>query len=65
MKVKQLLNHFWHGASEIDLIRIYRCSNWVGTITREELTKRNYHGYDADSVNSFQIKDRMMKIFIK
>lgn len=65
MKLKQFIKHFWHGASTINFIELYKCSRLVSTLYLADIQKCDAKGFEDVSINSFLIKDNMIKIYLK
>lgn len=65
MKVKQLLKHFWHGASTIESVEIRRMQILLVELGDDRLSDGNYGGFDNESVNIFLVEDDKLKIWVE
>ena len=64
MKIKQFLNKFWFGTSTINRVYIYSQSNLVEWFEKENIRDHSYLGWGDKNINSFQIQNDSIKIFI-
>ena len=65
MKLKQLLKHFWHGASTIESVVIYRMHTILAELDDYRLANADYGGFDNDSVSIFLIEGDKLKVWLK
>ncbi len=65
MKVKQLLKHFWHGASDIETVEIRRMSDLLVELGDDRLSDGDYGGFDNESVSIFLVEGNKLKVWVK
>ena len=65
MKVKQLMKHFWYGASNTESIILYGGRKPLSTITDECFREGKFGDYENATVEFFLIDGDTLRIYLK